>query len=80
MTSGGLEIPAQTITLSSDQLASEARRRMDEALAGFRVYRSAFYLRLQHLPCLEILRTTPEAMLTELVDAALQHACTVSPQ
>lgn len=66
---------AQTITISSGQLGKELADRLRQAVSGFVVYRSAYYVRLHHLPCGEILRTTAYTSLTGLLQPALEHEC-----
>lgn len=73
-------LPAQTIPMSSDQLGKELADRVRKAAAGFVVYRASFYVRLQHLPCTEILLTKPYLPLLELLQAALAHECPGSPE
>lgn len=78
--SGGPEIPAQTITMSSDQFGKEMADRLKKGLDDFVVYRSSYYVRLRHLPCTEVLLTKAYLPMLELVQAALGHDCPGSPE
>lgn len=69
------DFPAQTITLSSDQLGKELAVRLRKALDGFVIFRASYFVRLRHLDCTEVLVTTSYAPLLELVQAALAHEC-----
>lgn len=73
-------VPAQTITMSSDAFIRELDLWLRKSLAGFVVYRSAYYTRLRHLECTEVLMTKAYVPLFEVVQLAIEHDCPGSPE
>lgn len=74
------QIPAQTITISSDQLGREMASRLDKALGPFEVCRSADKVVLRCIRCKARWPEGQRQWLDRLVHIALQHECPGDPR